>query len=641
MDIKDSLQMRNLIKAPYLLALTLGAMASISSAEASKRVGESITRENEEVKRGRVDDSVIAALEAEDTSAQDSSVTWEELFYKMIHAPQEIKRDPKLQDTILDYSSQGFFIGQERLAAALIPDLIPDLKIRAQSDARALLFLIEAEDVLTEDTLREDNLTEDTALMINALKEKRDIDSLMVLGICYNDGLGVEQDLTRSFAIYQPLAEQGYAQAQFSLGNCYLYGMGVDKDVQNAMHWFQKAADQGYAPAQNELGHCYLEALEGDVSENLLQAAHWFCKAAEQGFAKAQSNLGGFYYNGKGAQRDLEKAVYWYHRAAKQKDVNALYTLGFIYFCGEGVEKDTTRAKFWLQEATKQGHSQAPIYLGNIYYTGSAGQQDLKAAFWFYLLAGEGLAEEGSEAAKNFADIKERFQVVFHSNTERSDPEYIYTIENSPLAFYEVLSARLADINRSFYGTLEGDKDVAHPAMLPLRKPENIAKLYDAMEEIRHTLEETLPRVLSKAGFLITNVTFEHGPYKVMRHPYIKHFPIKGKNYLCLGDDNINIINNMFALFSQTEKRIKKTQGDIECGIKTLQNLSRLKADRDEQAHDQAASDLIGSYRNILETLEEAKSFTVASWDFVEDSLCATASYRNEAFKDEFGFCFE
>jgi TPR repeat protein len=621
--------MRNLIKALYLLSLTLGVIASISSAEASKRVGESITREGEEVKRGRVDDSVIAAAEAEDPSVKNSSVTWEELFYKMIHAPQEIKCDPKLQDIILEYSSQGFLIGQERLAAALIPDL----KIRAQSDARALLLLIEAEAAITEDT----------ELMINALEKKRDIESLMVLGICYNDGFGVEQDLTKSIAIFQSLAEQGYAVAQFSLGNCYLDGMGVCKDVQKAMHWFQKAADQGYVPAQSELGLCYFEALEGDVSENLLQAAHWFGKAAEQGFAKAQNNLGGLYYTDKGVQRNLKKAVYWYHRAAKQKDGDALYMLGMIYFRGEDedIERDTTKAKFWLQEAAKQGHLQAPIDLGNIYYTGSAGQQDLIAAFWFYLLAGKGLAGEESVAAANFANIKAHFQAVFHSNTEGSDPEYIYTLENSPLASYDVLSARLADINRSFYGTLEGDKDVAHPAMLPLRKPENIAKLYDAMEEIRDTLEENLPGVLSKAGFLITNVTFEHGPYKVMRHRYIQHFTIKGKNYLCLGDDNINVIKNMFALFLQTEKRIKKTKGDIECGIKTLQNLSRLKAVRDEQAHDQAASDLIGSYRNILETLDEIKSFTVASWNFVEDSLVATASYRNEAFKDEFGFFFE
>jgi TPR repeat protein len=57
--------------------------------------------------------------------------------------------------------------------------------------------------------------------------------------------------------LWQPLAEQGNADAQTGLGSLYLGGYGVARDEAAAMAWFRKAAEQGHAGGQFSLGSLY------------------------------------------------------------------------------------------------------------------------------------------------------------------------------------------------------------------------------------------------------------------------------------------------------------------------------------------------------------------------------------------------
>jgi hypothetical protein len=56
-------------------------------------------------------------------------------------------------------------------------------------------------------------------------------------------------DYVTALRLLRPLAEQGYAPAQFDLGVMYTLGHGVF-DYAEAVRWYRKAAEQGYAPAQ-------------------------------------------------------------------------------------------------------------------------------------------------------------------------------------------------------------------------------------------------------------------------------------------------------------------------------------------------------------------------------------------------------
>ena len=61
----------------------------------------------------------------------------------------------------------------------------------------------------------------------------------------------------QAFHLWQSLAQQGDAEAQFNLGVMYSNGQGVTQDYRQAMAWYQKAANQGHAIAQYNLAVMY------------------------------------------------------------------------------------------------------------------------------------------------------------------------------------------------------------------------------------------------------------------------------------------------------------------------------------------------------------------------------------------------
>ena len=57
------------------------------------------------------------------------------------------------------------------------------------------------------------------------------------------------------------IAKLGNAKAQILLGRCYEIGIGVKKDENEAVKWCQKAAEQGLAVAQYNLAKFYLSGI--------------------------------------------------------------------------------------------------------------------------------------------------------------------------------------------------------------------------------------------------------------------------------------------------------------------------------------------------------------------------------------------
>ena len=52
-------------------------------------------------------------------------------------------------------------------------------------------------------------------------------------------------------------AEQGHVDAQYNLGVCYNSGTGVPQDLALATLWYIKSAKQGHAEAQDRIAICY------------------------------------------------------------------------------------------------------------------------------------------------------------------------------------------------------------------------------------------------------------------------------------------------------------------------------------------------------------------------------------------------
>ena len=128
-------------------------------------------------------------------------------------------------------------------------------------------------------------------------------------------------DYATALREWKPLAQQGYASAQYNLGLMYKYGRRCSQDDKTAVKWYRLAAEQGYADAQYNLGLMYRKGR--GVPQDDKTAVKWYRLAAEQGNADAQYNLGLMYDEGRGVPQDYKTAVKWYRLAAEQGDADA------------------------------------------------------------------------------------------------------------------------------------------------------------------------------------------------------------------------------------------------------------------------------------------------------------------------------
>ena len=77
------------------------------------------------------------------------------------------------------------------------------------------------------------------------------------LAVLYEQGSGVQKDLTRAVYWYKLAAAQGMAEAQYHLGMLTETGHGITRDPAEAVNLYTRSATQGYVPAQERLGACY------------------------------------------------------------------------------------------------------------------------------------------------------------------------------------------------------------------------------------------------------------------------------------------------------------------------------------------------------------------------------------------------
>ncbi len=222
------------------------------------------------------------------------------------------------------------------------------------------------------------------------------VDAFYNLGCCYYNGDGVENDDSKAVRLFRKAAEKGMALAQNALGDCYSDGRGVDEDYFEAVKWYRKAAEHGISNSQYMLGFCYSKGLGVELDSQ--EGMRWIYKAAEQGNAIAQNNLGNLYYWGDDSIKpDKCEAVRWYHKAADQGYADAQYNLGNCYFAGHGCWVNRQAAATWFRKAAEQGLAEAQVSLGRLYLAGEGVQSDhSEAVKWL-----SNAAEQGDADAQN------------------------------------------------------------------------------------------------------------------------------------------------------------------------------------------------------------------------------------------------
>ena len=125
-----------------------------------------------------------------------------------------------------------------------------------------------------------------------------------------------EHNYSAAVHLWQPIAESGYAPAQYNLGVVHARGLAVHKDMNIAGRWWEAAAAQGNVDAQFNLGLLY--ATGNGVELNMKKAVLWWQQAATTGDAAAQFNLGMMYARGDGVSKNMDAAIHWWGRSAAQ-----------------------------------------------------------------------------------------------------------------------------------------------------------------------------------------------------------------------------------------------------------------------------------------------------------------------------------
>lgn len=256
-------------------------------------------------------------------------------------------------------------------------------------------------------------------------------------------------DYARALIIWRRLAKHGHAQAQCKLGIMYQNGDGVSQNISKATHLYRRAAEQGdpealfclrlrerymlpppAAPTKPKADRQATQARRSEPTERRLsttnmprrpshkirpprmseatrrkrmataQAAYnqrdyatalriWKSLARLDN-PEAQNSLAILFDHGLGVPKDQTEAIKWYHRAADHGHAKAQTNLGVMYGTGDGVPADTSQALKWTRLAAEQGTAKAQYNLGLLFVNGNGVPVDYITAYkWFSLAAAQ------------------------------------------------------------------------------------------------------------------------------------------------------------------------------------------------------------------------------------------------------------
>ena len=186
---------------------------------------------------------------------------------------------------------------------------------------------------------------------IQKYAEGGDKDAQFILSLCYNRGIGVENDYKKSVIWLQLAAKQNHVEAKKILDICLNYKN--DEFNLELTSWYELALE-----LQNESAK-YMEGVFSFLDQEYGKAVKSFLFAAEKGNKNAQYYLGDCYYHGYGVDQNYVEAVNWYRKAAVQGLASAQHDLGVCYYNGKGTIRNIAEAKKLWEQVLKSDDSTA------------------------------------------------------------------------------------------------------------------------------------------------------------------------------------------------------------------------------------------------------------------------------------------
>lgn len=205
-----------------------------------------------------------------------------------------------------------------------------------------------------------------------ALAAQGNAEANFSLGLLHEDGLGTPADMARALAYYETAAQGGSGRAQYRLGLLHASGTRVPRDADKARHWLQRAAAQGDQDAQRMLAalsapdtaaspslNAVAQAEMAHVAGDYPRAAALLAEPAAAGEPRAMVRLAWMNEAGQGMPRNLDAAARLFRRAAEAGDAEGQYALAVMLETGRGQARDPAQAASWLRRSAAQGYPPA------------------------------------------------------------------------------------------------------------------------------------------------------------------------------------------------------------------------------------------------------------------------------------------
>ena len=250
------------------------------------------------------------------------------------------------------------------------------------------------------------------------------------VAVIYQYGRGVEKNSEKAVYWYERAANSGVIPAMLALGDMYKYGDEIQKNCVKCVHWYESACMLNDTTAMYRLavmyssGDCvsidknksndYLKkaALTNDEYGILCKALTYYYgidgavdykksiaiyKAVLEKYNNeiAAGYLYRAYYNGYGADVNINKAMKYLQEASDLGLIAANYILAFEYYRGKHLPKDYAKALFYASKSASK-YSKSAYLLGLMYEKGHGVPIDIaKSEQWF-----RRAASMGNEKAK-------------------------------------------------------------------------------------------------------------------------------------------------------------------------------------------------------------------------------------------------